>query len=177
MRLVIEDMPTETTLKINGQPVAIAWEKVHPSWLPTILEYGARRYPNDKFSGEKGNDKLEMVRELVASFADEMPERVRGSSGAGKSVDPVVAMMLKNAKADLTVLFKAATEEKKIEAMVADARVAKYFDKSESAVNGYVWNDDAVLAWVDAQKEKGKADYRGDAEKAVAKLAEMASDF
>jgi len=140
-------------LKINGQPLILDPAKVDESWFATLFAYGARRYPNDKFSGETdGNAKFEAVRGLIASMAEPMPERVAGAGSAPK--DPIEALAVRNAKADLLAAFKTRTGKMKIEDMLADKAVAKFFANGK---NGPVWIEASVEAWMTKRLAAGKS--------------------
>ncbi len=166
------------TLKINGQEIVCDTDKLHESWRAKCLAYGVRRLPNDTYSGEKGALKYDMVKKLIADMesGNEAPVRVQG---AGRSpADPVDALARKNAKADLTGMFRAVTGATKAIDFAAHEKVAPYFTVGEHVDNGpfAVWNEETVTTWMAKQAESGKRDYQADA-KAIIESAANESDL
>lgn len=159
------------TLKINGLELVADTDKMHESWIAKCLAYGVRRLPNDSYSGEKGKTKYELVEKLLGDMMSgkEAPVRVQGTGRS--SADPVVALARKNAKADLTGMFRAVTGETKAMAFALHEKVAPFFviakgDKPED--DRAVWKEETVTSWMAKQKEAKKRDYEADARELLA---------
>jgi hypothetical protein len=171
--LNFECAPVELT--INGQKLVADPAKMHASWLARALEYGLRRWPNDSYSGEKGQTKYDLVRAMLADMqsGDPMPEKVRSSRAA--SADPVEALAFKTAKGDLLAAFKKRTGAGKIADILAagDEAVNKFFRDTE---NGSVWNEESVAAWIAKRKEAGR-DYMAEAEEVINGASELDMDI
>lgn len=144
-------------MKVQGVEVSIDLTKVHESWVQTFLEYGVRRKLNDTYSAEKGNEKIELVRAMIKDLESGKEVKIRGTS-AGKAADPVEALAIKTAKADLMAIFKARTGVSKIADILAakDDAIGAYFAEG-------VWKDSAVIAFIEKQAKAKKRDYMGDA--------------
>lgn len=150
--------------KINGQPVVYHPTKMDESWIIRFLEKGMQRYANDMYSGEKGNVKFD----LCAAIAAEANSGKPAPQGTARkaSLPDDMALAVKDAKADLTIMFKRLTETVKIADMVTkDARVAAYFEEKGDS---FVWNDDKVQEWIGKEKEAGRKDYLADAQVTLA---------
>lgn len=165
------------TLKINGQEITCETDKLHETWIAKCLAYGVRRLPNDTYSGEKGADKFKLVEALIADMesGEAAPVRVQGS---GRSpANPVEALARKNAKADLTGMFRAVTGETKAILFAEHEKVAPFFTLTErDAGLVAVWNEETVTAWMAKQAESGKRDYTADA-KAIIESATSDDDL
>jgi len=155
------DYPT-VTLKINGQELNVDLSKAHETWIEHLLTYGARRFPNDSFSGEKGQTKYDLVRDLLAEIESGEPKPEKTRSRASAPADPIEALAFKTAKGDLLARFKMETGAGKIADIVAagNAAVNKYFRETE---NGPVWNEEEVKNFIDRMAEAKKRDYRAEA--------------
>lgn len=155
----------KVTYKINGQPMVADLSKMHPTWISHLLQYGVRRYTNDKFAGEKGQTKWTMVRGLLDDMenGEEMPATVRGSGG-GSAHDPITTLALKNAKAALTIIFKNVTDATKALDFAKHKKVAPFFKVTEDRA---VWVDARVLKWMENRKEATGKDYMGEAKVAI----------
>ena len=172
MKLTIE-LPDgyEYATKVNGQPIMWKVGEAHPSWLQAVLEKGLQRFANDKYSGEKGQTKYELIAAMAAEFnaGKAMPEPTRRAGGA--SLTNTQSMAVKLAKDTLMIAFKSLTDCAKIADMCdKDERVAAYFDLSGDRPT---WRDDVVLEWIGKQREAGKRDYIAEAEA----MAEQVSDI
>lgn len=165
------------TLKINGQEIHADTDKFHESWIAKCLAYGVRRLPNDSYSGEKGGTKFDLVKALIADMESgkEAPVRVQGTGRA--SADPIVSLARKNAKADLTGMFRAVTGATKAIDFAVHEKVAPFFsvDTLEDGTHRATWNEDVVTAWMLKQKDSKKRDYLADA-KAIIESATSAED-
>lgn len=166
------------TLKINGLDIVANTDDMHETWIAKCLAYGVRRLPNDSFSGEKGETKYELVKGLVADMmsGEAAPVRVAGSGRS--SADPVESLARKNAKADLTGMFRAVTKATKALDFAKHEKVAPFFTVSEKEDGEFmaVWNEVSVTAWMGKQVESGKRDYMADA-KAIIESASDESDL
>ncbi len=168
------------TLKINGQEIEANTDKFHESWIAKCLAYGVRRLPNDSYSGEKGKTKFDLVKALIADMESgkEAPVRVQGSGKS--SADPVVSLARKNAKADLTGMFRAVTGATKAMDFALHEKVAPFFNIVKGDTdkdNRAVWNEETVTAWMGKQKEAGKRDYAADAKAIIESAASAESDL
>lgn len=154
-------------LKVNGQTLVVDPNKLHPTWLQKVVEYGCRRFPNDSFSGEKGQTKFDLVAGLLNDMqsGEPMPERTPRRSAAPK--DPIAALAFKTAKTLLLDIFKTRTERSKIADIVdfGDEAINAYFRDTD---NGPVWNEESIYAFIEKQKEAGKRDFMKEAEAALA---------
>lgn len=83
----------------------------------------------------------------------------RGTGVSRVAVNDETSIALRNAKADLLIIFKKVTGQGKIAAMVDHEKVAPFFNTSGDNV---VWNDEIVMAWIGKQVDKGK-DYIAEA--------------
>lgn len=168
------------TLKINGQELQADTDKMHESWIAKCLAYGVRRLPNDTYSGEKGEVKHDLVKKLLADMqsGEAAPVRVQG---AGRSpANPVEALARKNAKADLTGMFRAVTGATKAIDFAKHEKVAPFFNMVERETGeAAVWNEESVTSWITKQKESKKRDYLKDAKAIIesANAAESDLDF
>lgn len=165
------------TLKINGQEIHADTEKFHESWIEKCLAYGVRRLPNDSYSGEKGGTKFDLVKALIKDMesGEAAPVRVQGTGRS--SADPVQSLARKNAKADLSGMFRAVTSATKAIDFAKHEKVAPFFNmvERESGEVAAVWNEETVTAWMMKQKEAKKRDYLADA-KAIIESATDAED-
>jgi len=166
MTKVTIDLPEgyEFQTKINGQAIQYHVDKMDQSWIIAFLEKGMQRFANDKYSGETGQTKFDLCRGIAkaANSGEEMPVTVRGSSKP--KMPDNMALAVKNAKADLTLLFKRVTGQGKIVDMVAHEKVAPFFIAKGDAM---VWRDEVVQSWIGKQKDAGK-DYVAEADAALA---------
>ena len=164
------------TLKIKDSegaavPIKLDLDKLHGTWIAKLLEYGARRFPNDTHSAAKGDEKVDAIKLMVREMekGGEAPERVAGSGGS--SGDPIKTLALKNAKADLTALFRAVTDATKALDFAKHEKVAPFFKVVEDRAT---WIDETVEAWMAKQAESGKRDYMADA-KATVEMGDKAA--
>lgn len=103
---------------------------------------------------------------------------IREGTGIRIRRNDVDSLAIDMAKETLKNIFVKATAERgkkpTMENFVGlgDA-VAKYFVKGEKA---YVWEDDAVLTWIDSQAASGKTDYRQAAREEIARRAAMTEE-
>jgi hypothetical protein len=143
--------------KVNGQAIVLDTEKMDQTWLDHCLAYGIGRFINDKYSGEKGQTKYELCMALGKDMqsGDPMPAVVRGGGG-GQRQDPVKALAFKNAKADLSAMFRAATGFTKGIEQATHEKVAPFFVVKDDRAT---WNDSNVELWIGKQKDAGKTDY------------------
>ena len=169
----------EVTLKINGLELVADTSKMHETWIEKCLAYGVRRLPNDSFSGEKGETKHELVKGLLEDMmsGEQAPVRVQGSGRS--SMDPAEALARKNAKTDLTGMFRAVTKATKAIDFAKHEKIAPFFVMKESDASGTiaVWNEANVTAWIEKQKESGKRDYLADAKAVIESAASAEADL
>lgn len=153
--------------KVNGQTIVWHPEKMHNTWLVKFLEKGLQRFANDKYSGEDPNTKLDLIRALAADAhsGNECPERTIYRRA---SLPEDQTLAIKNAKQDLTLVFKKITGMVKISDMANHEKVAPFFNEGKA---GPVWNDEAVQAWIEKRKESGK-DYLAEAQASLAVMDE-----
>jgi hypothetical protein len=151
---------TYVIAKIQGEELNVDTSKMHESWIAHCLAYGIRRFVNDKYSGEKGQEKIDLCRMLIADMCngEEMPVRVAGSTRAPK--DPIKALAFKNAKQDLGAMFRKVTGATKAIDWAAHEKVKPFFNIN--ADGKAIWNDETVNAWIVKQAAAGK-DYMGEA--------------
>lgn len=165
---------TVVELKINvaqGKDSPAKWERItidlgkaHASWLGRFMEYGTRRLLNDTFSQEKGQVKVDLVRDLVREIESGEETQARRAR-ATVTLNDVEALALANAKADLTIMFKKATGMAKLADMAeASEKVAAYLEVGKDGKAS--WKNDAVMAWVEGRKAQGK-DYLAEAEAVI----------
>ncbi len=161
----------EVQLKIQGQAMTVDTSRMHQSWVDHCLAYGVRRFPNDKYSSDKGQVKIDLVQALLADMqsGEEMPAIVRGSGG-GASANPVETLALRNAKATLTMMFKQITGLNKALDFAKHEKIAKFFKITEDRAT---WKDDIVRQWMAKQAEAGKVDYLGDAKATIEAASEL----
>lgn len=161
-------------LKINGQSIIINTDKLHESWIAHCLAYGLRRFPNDKYSGEKGQTKFDLVHALVVDMhsGDAMPERVKGVSRAPK--DPILNLALKTAKTDLGAMFRKVTSATKTIDWCKHEKVAQFFKVDGDKA---IWIDAVVVKWMESRKET--CDYMANAKVSIdaADAIDVALDF
>ena len=156
------------TLKINGQELQADTDKMHETWIAKCLAYGVRRLPNDTYSGEKGATKYDLVSKLIADMESGEPAPVRVQGSGRSPADPVEALARKNAKADLTGMFRAVTGATKAVDFATHEKVAPFFTmvERESGVAA-VWNEETVTAWIAKQFNAKKRNYLADAEAVI----------
>jgi hypothetical protein len=157
-------MTLETTqlvfqTKINGETVEVDFGKMHPTWIAAHLQKAAQRFLNDRYSGEKGADKLAMVRADLNEIhkGEPMPEVVRQSRAPA---DPVEALAVKNAKAALGAMFQTLTGKRKIADFATHEKAAPFFRETGGTL---AWDEAHVAAWMAKQKESGKRDFMAEA--------------
>lgn len=80
------------TITINGQDLEVDFSRMHPTVIAAHLKKSAQRFLNDKYSGESGQTKLDLVRADLHLFHSgaPMPERERKASVS--KADPVQAL-------------------------------------------------------------------------------------
>ena len=162
------------TLKINGLELIADTDKMHETWIEKCLAYGVRRLPNDSYSGEKGETKHELVKALLDDMMSGEPAPVRVQGSGRSSVDPVESLARKNAKADLTGMFRAVTGATKAIDFAKHEKVAPFFIVAEDKA---IWNELNVLAWMAKQKDSGKRDYVADAKAIIDSAASAEADL
>lgn len=146
-------------MTINGKPLMVDTEKLHDSWKVKCLEYGVRRFVNDKFSQEKGDIKFDACEGEIKEM--ESGREYVPSRGSGRTaLDAVTGLAVRNAKADLQAIFKAITSTTKATEMAKHPKVAPFFTVSDDAA---VWKTAAVLEWIKRQEDAGKRDYLDEA--------------
>ncbi len=145
--------------KINGETVEVDFGKMHPTWIAAHLQKAAQRFLNDRYSGEKGAEKLAMVRADLNEIhkGEPMPEVVRQSRAPA---DPVEALAIKNAKTALGAMFQTLTGKRKIADFAAHEKAAPFFRETGGTL---AWDEAHVSAWMAKQAENGKRDFRADA--------------
>jgi len=169
------------TLKINGQEIQADTDKFHESWIAKCLAYGTRRLPNDTYSGEKGATKFDLVSKLIADMESGEPAPVRVQGSGRSPANPVESLARKNAKADLTGMFRAVTGATKALDFLTHDKCAPFFVGGEKEDGNLfaTWNEVTVTAWMVKQKDSGKRDYMQDAQVIIdsANSAESDLDF
>lgn len=156
-------------MKIAGQAITVDLAKVDESWLRHALTYGVRRFVNDSHSAAKGNDKYEACRLMVDDMisGEPMPEKATRSTGA--SIDPVMALALKNAKVALQSVFKQVTGETKALAFAEHEKIKAFYSVKDDKAT---WNDQTVIAWMEKQKSDGGVDYLAQAKDTISGAAD-----
>jgi hypothetical protein len=89
----------------------------------------------------------------------------RGTGITRASLPDDMALAVKNAKADLTILFKKVTGLVKQSDMAEHEKVAPFFETKGDTL---VWNEENVIAWMDKQRDAGKRDYLAEAQALLA---------
>lgn len=147
-------------MTINGKPLMVDTDKLHESWAVKCLEYGVRRFVNDKYSDAKGDVKFDACQSQIKEM--ESGREYVPTKGSGRSnLDPVTGLAVRNAKADLQAIFKAITSETRAADMAKHPKVAPFFTVSDDAA---VWKTAAVLEWIKRQEDAGKRDYLDEAQ-------------
>ncbi len=119
----------------------------------------------DSPAGEKAIG--EIAQEAMAGVLDALYEGNWTQRGGGVSrarLPDDMALAVRNAKADLLVMFKRLTGKGKIADMVDHKKIAPYFN---TAGDNVVWLDESVQAWIEKQAEAGKRDYVAEAKAAL----------
>jgi hypothetical protein len=166
------------TLKINGQEIHADTDKMHESWIAKCLAYGVRRLPNDTYSGDKGATKYDLVSKLIADMESGEPAPVRVQGSGRSPANPIEALARKNAKADLTGMFRAVTECTKAVDFAQHPKVAPFFNRSvKDGVESAVWNEDSVSSWMGKQAKAGKRDYLADAKAVIESANAVEADL
>lgn len=147
--------------RINGQLIEYRPAKMDQSWLERFIEKGIQRYANDMYSAEKGNTKYDLCKEIAAqaNSGEAAPEKAVRKA----SLPDDVALAVKNAKADLKLLFQKLTGKGKIADQIDHEKVKPFFDVKADSVT---WNDKKVLEWIEKRKEAGK-DYLAEAKESL----------
>lgn len=153
--------------RINGQVIEYRPSKMDQSWIERFLEKGIQRYANDMYSGEKGNTKYDLCKAIAAeaNSGEPAPEKTVRKA----SLPDDVALAVKNAKADLKLLFQKLTGKGKIADQVDHEKVKPFFDVKAESVT---WNDAKVLEWIEKRKEAGK-DYLAEAKESLKAMNEI----
>ena len=149
------NVPEALVVKIDGIELAMAPRKMHETVLIRALEYGLRRAVNDKYSGEKGATKVELVRKLIADWeaGAELEGRSRGMAKTK------VTETRKLARELATSYLTASLSKKLGNDMSAWAKVEKLAKLFRFTDKGAARFDlDAVDAWMEefAAKDGGK---------------------
>jgi len=167
-------MTLETTqlvfqTKINGEIVEVDFGKMHPTWVAAHLQKAAQRFLNDRYSGEKGATKLEMVRADLNEIhkGEPMPEVVRQSR---PTTNPIEALATKNAKAALGAMFERAGFGKRHADWMNHEKAAQFFREANGAI---AWDESKVAAWMGKQAEAGKRNFLAEAEATLEGVAEL----
>lgn len=106
------------------------------------------------------------------------PVKVQGAGRAPS--DPIGSLAGKNAKADLTAMFRSVTGATKAIDFAGHEKVAPFFTTVRSAtgvIESAVWNEVTVKAWMVKQAESGKRDYLADAKVTIESVADVESDL
>lgn len=149
--LTISTTETVFDIKINGEELSVDFAKMDPTWIAAHLRKAAQRFLNDKYSGETGQTKLDMIKTDLHQMhsGQAMPERERKANVS--TSDPVRKMAR-----DLATSFLKTNLEK---AMGKD--YAKWADNPKTAhlfkmtEKGNVRFDlGAVDAWMESFKDK-----------------------
>ena len=150
--------------KANGEFVPVDLTKADETWLVEFLRYGVQRKLNDQFAGEKGNDKLERVREEVKAIHTGEARQVTMRRSVGSTVDPIRRMARGMAKDILLVAFKKATGLGKIADMCQkNEKIAAYFNVN--ADGKAMWDMGKLDAFI-ASKPGGR-DFMAEAKAAM----------
>jgi len=154
----------QVALKIKddaGNPVNILvdTDKLHETWTARCLAYGIRRLINDTNSAAKGKVKVDACNLMAGEMMAGKPAPERLASGV--SVDPITALAVKNAKADLGAIFRQVTGATIAKDWLAHDDTAKFFKATDAGKA--VWRDDVVVKWVAAQIDE--TDYMAQAKK------------
>jgi len=150
--------------KIAGQVVAYDVTKMHSSWLQVFLEKGMQRFANDKYSGEEPSNKLALC-QGIATDAMSGNEVVAYQRAATSRLPNDVALAVKSAKGDLTIIFKKVTGEGSAVLFAKHEAIAPFF---KAKGDGVEWVTESVTKWIAKQKESGKRDYMGEAQASLA---------
>lgn len=150
--------------KIAGQVVAYDPSKMHTSWVQAFLEKGMQRFANDKYSGEEPSNKLALCQALAAD-AMSGEALVAYQRQATSRLPNDVALAVKTAKQDLTIIFKKVTGLGKATDFAAHEKIAPFF---KAKGDGVEWVTESVTKWIAKQKEAGKRDYMGEAQASLA---------
>lgn len=173
-------------MKTNGETILIDTAKFHQTWLARVIEYGARRLVNDTYSGEKGQEKVNLCRAMVREMESGVEYApTRAARGTKVDADPVLSLALKNAKAGLVAQFqKHAPDCRKIVDLLAHPkigeRVAAYF-MAQTGDKAPTWKDSAVIQWMEQIKDhpdpSKRIDYMADAERLLGAADDESFDF
>lgn len=150
--------------KINGIVVQYDPAKMHSSWLQVFLEKGMQRFANDKYSGMIPSEKYELCR-MLAADAMSGAEVVAYVRAATSRLPNDVALAVKTAKVDLTIVFKKVTGEGSAVLFAKHDKIAPFF---KAKGDGVEWVTETVTKWISKQKESGKRDYMAEAQASLA---------
>lgn len=155
------EIPADLKLgtKANGKFVAVDVEKAHNTWLVEFLRYGIQRKLNDQFAGEKGQEKLDRVREEVRAINGGEERAITIRRTAGSTIDPVTKLARNAARDVLTMAFKQATGLAKLADMcAANEKIAQYF-----VVDGdkATWKPEALDKFIESKP--GGRDFKAEA--------------
>jgi len=100
-------MQFTTELKLtqgNGDRVALAidFSRMHESWIKRCMEYGARRLVNDTYSGEKGDEKIQLCKLMLDEMHNGQPMATKERKAATSKADPVIKLARDKATTFLT---------------------------------------------------------------------------
>ena len=171
-----QENAVELRIKIDGEfhTLSVDPSKMHESWLARCFEYGVRRLVNDTNSGAKGSDKLDGCKLTIKEMTNGEALPVKVSRGVSASVDPVLALATKNAKAALTAVFKQVTGESKAIDFAQHTKVKPFFNVAEDRAT---WVEVTVQAWMAKQAADGKTDYVADAKAVLDGADDAAADL
>lgn len=131
-------------------------------------------------AGERAiSDKAQAMMEKAVDALLEGRWAIREGTGTVSRWTPTQDKALEMARNDLLAKFKAAAQHKGIKATMANfiklsPAVAKYFTEKAGKP---VWDDKAVMAYIDAQASAGTIDYMAKAAKELDRLASMVADI
>lgn len=152
--------------KIGGQVFVADFTRMDVTWLDAMLTKAAQRLVNDTLSGLEPGDKVAEAAKMFGEInsGEAKPQRVT----VKKTVDPVMALAMKNAKEWLKRHFIAQGFGNKIAEWTGHEVVGKYF------TDAGVWVDDVVLTFIDANE--AKLAFRKNAEAELAKAEKVAEE-
>ena len=170
----IETTELRFPIKIDGQEFIVDYSTMHPTWVAAHLRKAAQRFLNDKYSGEDGPTKRELIAADLKDIATgaPMPERERKAPSAAKA-DPVRKMARDLATTFLTARFRAAFKTDDMGVWAKNEKAAKYLRFTEK---GSARFDLAkVDEWIDAfAKQEGGQDFMAQAQAALAESQALA---
>ena len=154
--------------------------KLHPTWLARVIEYGCRRLPNDDSSSLKGQVKIDAIKLFVAEMESGNPLEAKERKAGVSKADPV-RKLARDVAADMIAAQCKKKFGKDAELWIADKVWARYLKRTDGGKVAFdlVGLDFFIAQMKNAHKfgKVGARDFMAEAEETLAKAIDVELDL